>query len=75
MVNRVPEEQVTTVDIMDQLQNSLAKKMKKTGETKFTVEVGGDKFTYIAQKKIDAKPTLEQYFEDLDEHQKDYDKI
>ena len=40
--------------------------MKKSGDFKYTVETGGDKFTYYAQKKIGPRPTLEAYFEGIE---------
>ena len=48
MVNRVPEKDVTTIDIMEKLKETTLKRMKKTGDYKYSVETGGDKFTYYA---------------------------
>ena len=48
MMNRIPDDKVTTIDISEKLKEANLKKVKKSGDFKYTVETGGDKFTYIA---------------------------
>jgi hypothetical protein len=48
MKNRLPEEKITTIDIMEKLKETTKRKMKKSGDYKYQVETGGDKFTYYA---------------------------
>ena len=67
MMKRVPEDKVETIDIMEKLKEATVSKMKKSGDYKYSFETGGDKFTYYAQQKIGPKPTLDAYFEGLQE--------